>query len=211
MLHHLRGKLVETGPMRVVVEVGGVGYDVLVPLSTLEALAGHAEVHLYTHLLVREENIRLYGFSSRAEREVFALILSVSGVGPSLALTALSAFSVDELTGALAAGDAVAVQKIKGVGKRLAERLVVELKDKVGELEFARSFSSARGTRADVGDVRLATDPRVTDAVSALIALGFQRKDAEERVTTSCRRLQQSVGKDQRELSVEALIREALN
>ncbi len=194
--------------MLLVVETGGVGYELRVPLSTLEAVQGQPQVFLYTHLLVREDDLRLYGFSSRAERELFELVLSVSGVGPSLALAALSALSVDELVTALATGDATSIQRVKGIGKRLAERLVVELKDRVG--------SSRLATRAAAGsEGGLAGGPgrfEVADAVSALLSLGFSHKEADKRVSAAHEVLtnQPRVPGGNGGVSVERLIREAL-
>ena len=154
-----------------VVDVGGVGYAVHVPLSTQDALEGQEEVSLFTHLVVREDDLRLYGFATKSERAVFVLLLSVSGVGPSIALAALSALGVEELSSALAHGELKTLQRIKGVGKRVAERLVVELKDRV----------SATGP-AVAGESAGRADRLLEDAASALVQLGYSAKDARGRV-----------------------------
>ncbi|MEE3181690.1 MAG: Holliday junction branch migration protein RuvA, partial [Planctomycetota bacterium] len=136
MYHHLRGKLIELSSLNAVVETSGVGWDVHVPLST-SSLLGEAlgeEVLLYTHLLVREDVLKLFGFLSTEERALFRLLLSVSGTGPAIALQALSAFTVGELISDLSSGDVNSLKRIKGVGKKLAERLVLELRDKAGLL-----------------------------------------------------------------------------
>lgn len=207
MYHHLRGKLVETGPMLAVVEAGGIGYELRVPLSTLEAIKGSTEVVLYTHLVVREDDLRLYGFATREERRLFALILSVAGVGPTLALAALSADTPGELSAAIAREDAERIRRIKGFGRRLAERLVVELKDRVGAAAAA-GVVEGDGQR---GAAAVAPGRLVADAVSALVALGFTRKDAESRVKAAAPRLAETAEKPEGpEIGVESLIREAL-
>lgn len=211
MYHHLRGKLVNTGPMLAVVEAGGMGYELHVPLSTLEALQGLDEVLLYTHLHVREDDLRLFGFATRAERELFRLILSVSGVGPALALAALSALSPEELANALASGDTASIRRIKGVGKRLAERLVVELKDRVATMiRLDEGRVTAHAARKLSGrPCGAGADSRIADAIAALVSLGFQRNDAEERVGASLKRLAEN-GSNDGEPTVEQLIRESL-
>lgn len=136
MIAHLRGKLIEKAPSRLVVEANGVGYEVFVPLSTFTAMPGEGvEVSLDIHTHVREDIMALYGFSSKQERAVFERLIGVSGIGPRLAVTILSGGSVEGLVGAIRKGDLPRLTAIPGVGKKTAERIVVELRDKL--LDFA--------------------------------------------------------------------------
>lgn len=172
MIGQLRGRLAEKRPNQVLVDVGGVGYVVLVPLSTFAALGElHTEVTLLTHTHVREDALALYGFVSSREKHLFELLLSASGVGPSLALKILSGMSVDELVPAIRGSDLGRLTKIPGVGRKTAERMVVELKDKLEAVvvEVERpSASTPAGVEADV--------------VSALVNLGYEARIAEKAV-----------------------------
>jgi Holliday junction DNA helicase RuvA len=172
MIGQLRGRLAEKRPNQVLVDVGGVGYVVLVPLSTFAALGElRTEVTLLIHTHVREDALSLYGFVSSREKHLFELLLSASGVGPSLALKILSGMSVDELVPAIRGSDLARLTKIPGVGRKTAERMVVELKDKLEAVvvEVERpSASSPAGVEADV--------------VSALINLGYEARVAEKAV-----------------------------
>jgi holliday junction DNA helicase RuvA len=172
MIGQLRGKLAEKRPNQVLVDVGGVGYVVLVPLSTFAALGElHTEVTLLIHTHVREDALSLYGFVSSREKHLFELLLSASGVGPSLALKILSGMSVDELVPAIRGSDLGRLTKIPGVGRKTAERMVVELKDKLDAvvIEVERpAASSPAGVEADV--------------VSALVNLGYEARPAEKAV-----------------------------
>ncbi|MDP9337448.1 MAG: Holliday junction branch migration protein RuvA [Acidobacteriota bacterium] len=172
MIGQLRGKLAEKRPNQVLVDVGGVGYVVLVPLSTFAALGElHTEVTLLIHTHVREDALSLYGFVSSREKHLFELLLSASGVGPSLALKILSGMSVDELVPAIRGSDLARLTKIPGVGRKTAERMVVELKDKLEAvvIEVERpATSSPAGVEADV--------------VSALVNLGYEARTAEKAV-----------------------------
>src|SRR6185295_1943646 len=135
MIARLRGKLIEKEPARVVVDVNGVGYEVSIPLTTFTAMpesGAEVSVDIYTH--VREDVIALYGFSSRQERRVFERLISISGIGPRLAITILSGGSVEGLVGAIRRGDLARLTAIPGVGKKTAERIVVELKDKLKDM-----------------------------------------------------------------------------
>jgi len=136
LIAHLRGKLLEKAPSRLVVEANGVGYEVFVPLSTFTVMPGEgAEVSLDIHTHVREDIMALYGFSSKVERSVFERLIAVSGIGPRLAVTILSGGSVEALVGAIRKGDLPRLTAIPGVGKKTAERIVVELRDKL--VDFA--------------------------------------------------------------------------
>lgn len=168
MIGQLRGRLADKRPNQLLVDVGGVGYLVAVPLSTYAALAElHTEVTLLIHTHVREDALSLYGFLTSREKHFFELLLSASGVGPSLALKILSGMNVDELVPAIRAADVVRLTRIPGVGRKTAERIVVELKDKLEAVivESKPAAASAAGVEADV--------------VSALTNLGYEGRAAE--------------------------------
>ena len=197
MITFLHGKLVEMLPTQVTVDVHGVGYEVLIPLSSFDKLPqpGH-EIRLLTHLAVREDAHTLYGFMSTAEREMFRLLINtVSGIGPKIALNILSGISVTAFRGAVANGDVKALSQISGVGKKTAERIVVELKDKVGAAGAWEASSAQRALSPE--------DQRVNDAVLALLALGFKQIEAHDAV----RKAQASIGT---QATVEELVRACL-
>ena len=166
MIAWLRGKLVEKEPARVVIDVHGVGYEVFIPTTTFTAMPGPgSDVTLDIHTHVREDALALYGFSSRQERRVFERLITISGIGPRLAVTILSGGSVDGLVGAIRRGDLARLTSIPGVGKKTAERIVVELRDKLQDLSVE------------------APKPAVeTDVLSALENLGYARPMAEAAV-----------------------------
>jgi Holliday junction DNA helicase RuvA len=176
MISFLEGKLVESLPTQVIVDVNGVGYEVLIPLSSFDKLPSPGNsVKLLTHLAVREDAHVLYGFMTSSEREMFRLLINtVSGIGPKIALNVLSGMNVTALRGAVVNGDVKALSQISGVGKKTAERIVVELKDKVGAAGAWEAVSAARGLSA--------RDQKVNDAVLALIALGFKQVEAHESI-----------------------------
>jgi Holliday junction DNA helicase RuvA len=185
VIHHLRGLLHELTPASAVVETNGVGFELRIPLSTFERIRGSRDVFLLTHFHVREEEMRLYAFATEGERQLFRLLLSVSGVGPTIALQALCALSPGQVARSIAEGDLKTIQKIKGVGKKLAERMVLELRDRVDVVFAALGLEGAERTNPDpVRDLRTATlaQPDVADAVLGLVSLGFDRKSAENRV-----------------------------
>jgi Holliday junction DNA helicase RuvA len=159
VIAHLRGKLMQKEPARVIVDVNGVGYEVFIPLTTFTALPDPgSEVSIDIHTHVREDIIALYGFSTRRERTIFEKLMTISGIGPKLAVTILSGGSVEELVGAIKRSDLVRLTAIPGVGKKTAERIVLELKDKL------RDFAEA------------VQKPGVeTDVISALENLGYSR------------------------------------
>jgi holliday junction DNA helicase RuvA len=177
MIGQLRGRLTDKRPNQVLVDVGGVGYLVQVPLSTYAALGElHTEVTLLIHTHVREDALSLYGFLSSREKHFFEMLLSASGVGPSLALKILSGMSVEELVPAIRNSDLGRLTKIPGVGRKTAERMVVELKDKLDAVtvEVERPVaSSPAGIDADV--------------VSALVNLGYEARAAESAVAEARR------------------------
>ncbi|HVS74901.1 MAG TPA: Holliday junction branch migration protein RuvA [Candidatus Acidoferrales bacterium] len=177
MIGQLRGTLAGKRPNQVLVDVGGVGYFVHVPLSTFAALGElHTEVTLLIHTHVREDALSLYGFLSAREKHLFELLLSASGVGPALALKILSGMSVEELVPAIRGGDVGRLTRIPGVGRKTAERMVVELKDKL------------EGIAAEA-DRPMAASPEgtVADVVSALVNLGYDGRTAESAVSEAKR------------------------
>src|SRR5271169_2907535 len=173
MIGLLRGRLLEKRPNQVILDVGGVGYLVAVPLSTFAALCElHAEVTLLIHTHVREDALALYGFLSAREKHLFELLLGASGVGPTLALKILSGMNVDELVPAIRSGDIARLTKIPGVGRKTAERMVVELKDKLAAVAIESDKpapASPAGVEADVKSalLNLGYDERTVDAALA--------------------------------------------
>jgi holliday junction DNA helicase RuvA len=192
----LNGTLAEALPTQVIVEVHGVGYQVLIPLSSYDRLpALHSHIKLLTHLQVREDAHVLYGFMSDAERDLFRLLIQhVPGVGPKIALAVLSGMSVTMFKSAVVNGDTTSLSKISGLGKKTAERIVLELKDKVG---VAAAWEAASAENAPS-----AAEAGVNDAVLALISLGYKQVDAHKAVKKAC------AGTNDK--STENLIREAL-
>jgi len=166
LIGRLTGKLAAKQPPQVLVDVGGVGYELDVPMSSFYSLPATGEtVTLFTHLVVREDAHILYGFISLEERSAFRQLIRISGVGARTALAVLSGLSVSELTQAVALQDAARLTKIPGIGKKTAERLLLELKDKLG-IELATSAASARPA------------PATSDILRALLALGYSEKEA---------------------------------
>ena len=171
MIAYIRGELVEKEPTRAVIEAGGVGYELLVPLSTYGKLPRIGnEAKLLAYHCVREDDEVLFGFATDDEKAMFAKLTSVSGVGPKIALAILSGSSIAELAMSIAGGDAKRISAIKGVGKKTAEKICVELKDKVSAFAFSR-----RGGEA-------AAAPVANDAVAALRALGFNEETSSKMV-----------------------------
>jgi Holliday junction DNA helicase RuvA len=176
MITFLQGKLVEALPTQVVVEVNGLGYEVLIPLSSFDPLPTVGQpVKLLTQLVIREDAHLLYGFMSEAERNLFRLLIhTVSGIGPKTALNILSGISVTAFRGAVAGGDVKALSQISGVGKKTAERIVVELRDKVGVAGAWEAASAKHGLPPE--------DQKLNDAVLALMALGFKQIEAHDAI-----------------------------
>ena len=176
MITFLQGKLVEALPTQVIVDVNGMGYEVLIPLSSFDKLPAPGQpLKLLTQLIVREDAHILYGFMTTVERDLFRLLInSVSGIGPKTALNILSGMNAVAFRGAVANSDVKSLSQISGVGKKTAERIVVELRDKVGA---AGAFEAASAQRALSPD-----DQKVNDAVLALMALGFKQIDAHDSV-----------------------------
>lgn len=176
MIGHLRGTLLEKHPNQVIVEAAGVGYDVIIPVSTFSALpdAG-AEIRLRIHTHVREDAFQLFGFVTNDEKAVFERLISVSGIGPSLAIKVLSGLAASDLVSAIRGGDVAQLVRIPGVGKKTAERMVLELKDKLDNI----GSPSGAGTAGKPAVVFSAVEQ---DVLSALVNLGCNRQAAEAAV-----------------------------
>ena len=176
MIAYVRGTLAEKGPDRVVIEAGGVGYELLIPVSTFDRLPREGgDAKLLAWHCVREDDEMLFGFATKEEREMFLKLTQVSGVGPKIALAILSGSSIGELSLAIASGNAKRISSIKGVGKKTAEKICVELNDKVSALA-ALAATSRRG-----GEDSKA--PVIRDAILALTALGFSEEVANKMVS----------------------------
>src|SRR5579862_9396551 len=176
MINFLHGKLIDALPTQVTVDVHGVGYEVLIPLSSFDKLPlPGGEVKLLTHLAIREDAHVLYGFMTAPERDLFRLLINtVSGIGPKIALNVLSGISVTAFRGAVANSDIKALSQISGVGRKTAERIVVELKDKIGTAGAWEAASAQRALSPE--------DQKINDAVLALLALGFKQIEAHDSV-----------------------------
>jgi Holliday junction DNA helicase RuvA len=171
MIAHLRGRLLAKHPQQAIIEACGVGYDVVISVTTYSALpAEGSEVSLFIHTHVREDSLALYGFLEREEKRVFERLITVSGVGPKLAVTIQSGLSTDRLVGAIRGQDHATLSQIPGIGKRLAERLVVDLKDKLEDMAAAP---------------RIETGPSTDDVLSALVNLGYQRPLAQKAIAAA--------------------------
>jgi Holliday junction DNA helicase RuvA len=166
VIAHLRGKLAQKDPSRIIVDVNGVGYEVFVPVTTFSALPGlGSEVSIDIHTHVREDIIALYGFSTRRERTIFEKLMTISGIGPKLAVTILSGGSVEDLVGAIKRSDLARLTSIPGVGRKTAERIILELKDKLQDFVEAQAKPAVE-----------------VDVLSALENLGYNRALAENAV-----------------------------
>lgn len=188
MIHHLKGKLVTKSPTFVIIEVAGLGYRVNSPLSTYTALPPEgSSVSLYTHLHLKDDGISLYGFLREEERDFFLLLTGLSKIGPRSALRMLSSLSIPEFKKAVKVGDLATLIRIPGIGRKTAERIVLELRDKI-EAEEPVGFGDNVLTK---------------DAIAALISLGYTKKEAGEAVRTATSTLRQEV--DLPELIKEAL------
>ena len=190
MIAHLQGKLVEKSPTQVVIECGGVGYHVNISLHTYSLLPSSDSIKLFTHLQIKEDAHTLFGFVEKSEREIFKMLLSVSGIGASIARTMLSSLDPKQITNAIASGDVVTVQSIKGIGSKTAQRVILDLKEKVLKLY-------------DLDEVSMSQSNTNRDqALSALEVLGFVRKTSE--------RIVEKIIKEDPDSSVESIIKTAL-
>ncbi len=173
MIAHIRGKLLTRQPSQAIVEAAGVGYDIAISVTTFTALPPEGnEVSLHIHTQVREDTLALYGFLTRDEKRVFERLITVSGVGPKLAITILSGLPAERLVSALRGQDHAMLTRIPGVGKKLSERLVVELKDKLEDMATTTPAMQSAGPAAD-------------DVLSALVNLGYSRPSAQKAIETA--------------------------
>src|SRR5580704_1541520 len=196
MIAHLRGKLLVKHPNRVVVETGGVGYEVTISVPTFSELpASGAEVALNIHTHVREDVIALYGFFRPTEKELFEKLMTVSGIGAKLAITILSGMAADEMAAAIRGNDVARLTKIPGIGRKTAERMVLELRDKL---------PPAAGTSTPTMPAMSAMEE---DVLSGLVNLGYQQATAEKALSSVSRK---DAGKSEKAGSFDALFREAL-
>jgi holliday junction DNA helicase RuvA len=190
MIAHLQGKLVEKNPTNVVIECGGVGYHVNISLHTFSLLPTSDNIKLFTYLQVKEDAHTLFGFVEKSEREVFKMLLSVSGIGASIARTMLSSIEPKQIIQAIATADLVTIQSIKGIGSKTAQRVILDLKDKVLKLYDIDEISSSKN------------NINRDEALSALEVLGFIRRTSEKVV--------EKIIKENPDASVEAIIKQAL-
>ena len=190
MITHLQGKLVEKSPTQIIIDCGGVGYHVNISLHTYSLLPNTDFIKVYTHLQIKEDAHTLFGFMEKSEREIFRLLLSVSGIGASIARTMLSSLDPKQITNAIASADVLTIQSIKGIGSKTAQRVILDLKDKVLKLYDLDEVSmSQSNTNRD-------------EALSALEVLGFLRKTSE--------RVVEKIVKEDPDASVESIIKKAL-
>lgn len=200
MIAHLSGTLLSKQATSVILDVSGVGYEVSIPLSTfyeLEDAGSTVQLRIYTH--VREDALQLYGFKTARERELFLRLISVSGIGPKLGITLLSGMSADEMISSIRTNNLAKLTLIPGVGRKTAERLVMELRDKVASL--SAEVEEELGTKTDAAAVPTEDSMRA-DALSALLNLGYQRNVAEKAVTAAM--------SETPDVSVESILRSSL-
>ena len=190
MITHLKGKLVEKSPTNVVIEVNGIGYWVNISLTTFSQIPDNENIKLYTHLQIKEDSHSLYGFYSKKEREIFRLLISVSGVGTSTARTMLSSLDPQQVVEAISSNNVSIVQSVKGIGSKTAQRLIIELRDKILKIyDLDESYVNSNNTTRE-------------EALSALEVLGINKKSSE--------RLVDNIIKENQDISVEEIIKETL-
>ena len=190
MITHLKGRLVEKNPTYVVIECAGVGYFVNISLHTFSKISDSESIQLYTHLQIKEDSHTLYGFAENSEREIFRLLLSVSGIGSNIARTMLSSLTPVQIKNAIACGDVPTIQAVKGIGTKTAQRVILDLKDKVLKIYDIDEVSpNSNNTNKE-------------EALSALEVLGFARRQSEKAVD--------KVLSQDPTLSVEDIIKHAL-
>ena len=190
MIAHIRGKMIEKNPDHAVIECNGLGYHINISLQTFSNMPDEENVKLFTHFVVREDANILYGFLTKTEREIFKLLISVSGVGPSTAITMLSSMDTSEIQRAIAGEDVSKIQSVKGIGIKTAQRVIVDLRDKIlKSYEISEEFPTSNNTIKN-------------EALSALEVLGFSRKKVEKVI--------QVILQDSPTISLEELIKQAL-
>lgn len=190
MITHIEGKLVEKNPTDVVIDCNGIGYFINVSLHTFGQIPDREHLKLYTYLQVKEDSHTLYGFSSKTEREIFKLLISVSGVGAMTARTMLSSLSPDQVKDAIASGDVPVIQSVKGIGVKTAQRVILDLKDKVLKVYGIDEVSVTQ------------SNTHKSEALSALEVLGFNKKQSEKMI--------EKLLNQQPDANVETLIKDAL-
>lgn len=196
MISHLTGRVIHKSPTEIVIDVHGVGYEVNIPLSTFQKIENvNGDVTIFTHLHVREDAMVLFGFATESEREVFLLLISISGIGPKIAQSILSGITSAELREAILRGNVEALTSIAGVGRKTAERIILELKSKIGKFEYSHEPGSPTSQQLKIR----------TEAVIALMSLGFTRANAEASLRAV---LSESAGK---EVPLEEIIKKALH
>lgn len=194
MIEYLRGELAELTPATAIIECCGVGYETSITLNTYSALQGKKEVKVYIYEVIREDTHQLFGFSTKPERELFLLLISVSGIGGNTARTILSAFTVNELCDAIASGNEAAIKSVKGIGLKTAQRLIVDLKDKIMGIHD--------GSTATGAPVAVMNNDNIDGAVQALAMLGFP--------TSAANKVVQAIAKSEPDATIEQLIKLAL-
>ena len=188
MIGHLNGRLIEKNPTELIIECGGIGYEVKISLHTFSAIGSEESIKVFTKLIVREDAHVLYGFASKEEREMFNHLISVSGIGPNTAMIMLSSLVPDEIAHAIQSEDVRTIQSIKGIGAKTAQRVIIDLKDKMVKMVFSsENIFSQNNTNK-------------FDALTALVSVGFDKKNAEKAIDKI------STGEE----TVEQLIKEAL-
>jgi len=190
MIAHIQGKLVEKNPDHVIVECNGLGYHLHISLQTFSSIPDRENIKLFTHQVIREDAHILYGFYNKTEREIFKLLLSVSGVGPSTAITMLSSMETEEVQRAIGSEDVSKIQSVKGIGLKTAQRVIVDLKDKI-----LKSYEISE-------DLPVSNNTIKIEALSALEVLGFSRKKVEKVI--------QVILQNSPDISLEELIKQAL-
>jgi Holliday junction DNA helicase RuvA len=190
MITHLEGKLVEKNPTDVVIDCNGVGYFINISLHTFSQIPDNENLKLYTYLQVREDSQSLYGFSSKTEREIFKLLISVSGIGANIARTMLSSLTPEQVKEGIAIGDVALIQSVKGIGVKTAQRVIIDLKDKVLKVYGIDELCL------------LPSNTHKYEALSALDVLGFNKKQSEKVV--------EGILKAQPDALVEQIIKDAL-
>jgi len=190
MIAHIRGKLVEKNPTHLVVDCGGIGYHLNISLHTFSTIGDEELIQLFTHLQVKEDSHTLYGFSEKVERDIFRLLISVSGIGASIARTMLSSLTPSQVKDAIAVADVATIQSVKGIGAKTAQRVILDLKDKVLKIHDIDEVSYVSGNTIK------------EESLSALETLGFNRKTAQKVV--------EKVLVTDPSLTVERVIKEAL-
>ena len=192
MITFLRGRLIEKNPTHVIVECNGVGYHVDISLHTYGLIPNEESVQIHTYLQIKEDSHTLYGFFDTSEREIFKLLISVNGIGASTARTMLSSLNPDEIGTAIAQEDVKKIQSVKGIGLKTAQRVIIDLKDKISKVEISENF-------VGIGAALQQKD----EAIAALEVLGYNKKSSEKIIDTLL--------KTEAEMSVEQLIKQALN